>query len=426
MKKTAWVVLSAITCLVAALRAQQNEAMNAAEIVNTAVTKNHEFLALLERTRETEALLRQAGLRPFPTLEVNGATGRPLGTVGEEEYSAGYFQPIETGGKRLKRISVAQFSVQLSRAEIDEKQRQLTFDVRSRYAEAVAAYRKLEAARALLRIDRENYDLTNARVRAGDAAALEAALFLTEAGKTQAQEVGYNARLSAAMSELRRIAGLNVAEPLQIRFDFTPIPALPPLADLQRRSNDRADIRLLRISERQTEAAVELARAEGKPDLTASARYARRDSRFNAFGLSASGATVPLRDRDDILSFGISIPILTGSRNRGNVEAAVARAAGAEQRRAFLEGVIPQEVESAYRRLVAAKQVIDLLVNVLDQSEANLKVIREAYTLGQLRVLDVLNEQRRLVDVRLSYIDAEMEAEQAQVELERAVGGPIQ
>jgi cobalt-zinc-cadmium efflux system outer membrane protein len=48
--------------------------------------------------------------------------------------------------------------------------------------------------------------------------------------------------------------------------------------------------------------------------------------------------------------------------------------------------------------------------------------MREAYTLGQLRLLDVLNEQRRLIELRLSQIDAETELAQAAADLERAVG----
>jgi cobalt-zinc-cadmium efflux system outer membrane protein len=227
------------------------------------------------------------------------------------------------------------------------------------------------------------------------------------------------------LSEVRRIAGLVSPEQLNIRFDFRPVQSLPDLEGLKNRARDRADLRALRITERKIGAETELARAEGKADLTASARYSRRNSQFDAFGLTASGSLVPLRDRDNILTFGLSIPILSGNRNRGNIDASEARAAGARQRREFLEGVIPQEVENAYRRLETAREAVQLLASVIEQSEANLKVIREAYTLGQLRALDVLNEQRRLVDTRLSYVDAQVEEEQAQIDLERATGGPI-
>jgi cobalt-zinc-cadmium efflux system outer membrane protein len=425
MAKKRLLALSVASFLLTAAYAQQDAALNADQAVQIAVTRNRDFLALRERIRETEALLRQASVRPFPTIEVDTATGRPLGTVGEEEYSAGYSQPIETGGKRQKRTSVARLAVELSAAELLEKQRQLTFDVRSRYAEAVAAQRKLEAVRALVQIDRENYDLTTARVRAGDAAPLEAALFMTEANKTQAQQIAYGGRLASSLSELRRVLGLTSPEPFGIRFEFSPSLSLPTIEDLQRRASDRPDLRALRITERQIGAEVDLARAEGKPDLTASARYSLRNSKFDQFGLSSSGSIVPIRDRDNILTLGISIPVFTGNRNRGNIEAAEARGAGARQRRGFLEGAIPLEVEYAYRRLETARQGIQLLSEVIGQSENNLKVIREAYRLGQLRALDVLNEQRRLVDTRLSFIDTQLEEEQARIELERATGGSI-
>ena len=130
MTRTSLIVLSSAAFLLTAGHAQQSKALDADEVVNTALTRNREFLALNERIRETEALLRQAGVRPFPTIETEIATGRPLGTVGEEDYSAGYFQPIETGGKRQKRTSVARFGVELSRAEKLERRRLLTFDVK--------------------------------------------------------------------------------------------------------------------------------------------------------------------------------------------------------------------------------------------------------------------------------------------------------
>lgn len=86
-------------------------------------------------------------------------------------------------------------------------------------------------------------------------------------------------------------------------------------------------------------AEVELARAEGKADLTASARYSHRDSQFDAFGLSARAASpVPLHNRDNILTFGLSIPMFTANRNRGNIEATVTRSTNIRDERLCREG----------------------------------------------------------------------------------------
>lgn len=62
--------------------------------------RNREPLAVQQRVAEARGLLRQAGVRPVPIIETNGASESPLGTVGDEEYSVGYSQPIETGGER--------------------------------------------------------------------------------------------------------------------------------------------------------------------------------------------------------------------------------------------------------------------------------------------------------------------------------------
>ena len=76
--------------------------------------------------------------------------------------------------------------------------------------------------------------------------------------------------------------------------------------------------------------------------------------------------------------------------------------------------------------LVRTTWALELLQNgVIQQSEKNLIVIREAYRLGQLRVMDVLNDQRRLVETELAYVDSQGETALAFAELERAVGGNL-
>src|SRR6185369_9004419 len=155
--------------------------------------------------------------------------------------------------------------------------------------------------------------------------------------------------------------------------------------------------------------------------------YSRRHSQFeDPLRTTGSGSALLLQDRDNILTLGISIPLQTRKRNQGNVEAAVARQAAAKLRREHLELTIPIEVEAAWQRYQAARNTVAILNGgVLDESEKNLSVIRQAYNLGQLRLLDVLNEQRRLLETQLSYIDLDAELARSVAELERAAGGDL-
>jgi hypothetical protein len=81
------------------------------ELIQTAIERNRELLAVRQRVVEARGLLRQAGVRPASSFEFAGATGRPFGSPGKEEYSAAYSQPIEIGGKRDKRLQVAEKAV---------------------------------------------------------------------------------------------------------------------------------------------------------------------------------------------------------------------------------------------------------------------------------------------------------------------------
>ncbi|MEN6605534.1 MAG: TolC family protein, partial [Bryobacteraceae bacterium] len=92
-------------------------------------------------------------------------------------------------------------------------------------------------------------------------------------------------------------------------------------------------------------------------------------------------------------------------------------------RREYLERSIPLEVASAWRRWRNSIDALRALSGAaIEQAEKNVEVIRGAYQLGNLRLLDVLNEQRRLLDMQLAAVDVRADALRGFFELERAVG----
>jgi len=93
------------------MAAQESKSLNADDLVRIGISQNKELLSIRERIAEAKGTARQAGVRPAPVVTFRGVTGRPLGTFGEEQYGADYSQPIETFGKRAKRIEVASFGI---------------------------------------------------------------------------------------------------------------------------------------------------------------------------------------------------------------------------------------------------------------------------------------------------------------------------
>lgn len=397
-------------------------------LIDRAVGANLELRAIRQRLPEAQGLLRQAGAKPAPTLEVSGTTGRPLGTVGEEQYNATYNYIFETGGKRARRIDVAQTGLSVAQLEFDDRKRELSFELAGLYADAVAESNRLDRLDRLIALNQESIRLTEARIREGDAAPLERQLLAVDLNRAQATRTLAEGRRDALLLQIRQLIGMPANEPLQLDRSL-PNPALPATDVLIAQAlQQRPDLNLLRQLEKQGSAEVELAKAQGHPDLTVSGGYSRQYARFDEqLGLSERGLPVQLRDQDNLLTVGVQIPLGTRKRNRGNVEASQARAGAARLRREYLESRIPAEINAALRRYTAAQQSVALFnTEVLGQSEKNLEVLRQAYQLGQYRLLDVLAEQRRLVDTQLNYIDAQTELAKAVAELQRVAGGTLQ
>ncbi len=424
--KTTAAVLACV--LVCALARAQNSGREISDLLKTAIENNRELLATRQRVSEARGLLKQAGMRPNPSLQMEGGSGRPLGTRGEEEFSAGYSQPVELGGKRTKRLSVVEIAVSLAEAELAERTRQFSFEVKSRVLETIVDREKDRALERLSRVNQQAYALAEARVKEGDVAPLDAQLLLVEQNRTEAQRASLAGRLEADFVELRRLAGLDAGAAIPLGDSIARTHRDVALEQLKQTAlKDRPDVRGARLLETQSKAELALTEAQSRPDVTLSARYVRRNSAFDQFGLSAAGSRVPIRDRDNVLVFGASIPLFTGRRNQGNIEAASARSAGTGLHRQHLEASIPLEVEAVYRRWLAAKNALAVFDRgIVDQAGRSLQVVREAYQLGQLRLLDVLNEQRRLAETELAYIDARAEVARTLMELERVIGGGLQ
>lgn len=398
------------------------------ELISQAVRNNEDVLSVQQRVEEAKGLLRQAGVRPAPVLEIGGVTGRPLGTAGEELFSAGVSQTLETAGKRSKRIEAANKQVMLAEAAYEERVRQLRFEIRSRYADYAGDSARVENLDTLIELNRRSLDLTRARVEKGDAAEVDVGLLCVELARVEAQRAIVLGRREAARADLGRLTRFASGHSWSISPKYMPPRIGMTREDLVRSALlSRPDLKTASLLEQLGESERRLAEAEGRPNATVSVAYGRVNAQFDdLFGLTSAGRTAPLRDRDDLVIAAVSIPLFTKRRSLGAIEAAVARARGARMRKEFLERAIPLEVEAALRRLESALAASATLGGpALAQAEKNLDVIRQAHQLGQMRLLDVLTEQRRLLDTQVAHIEATTEVLRGWAEVEKAVGGEI-
>ena len=62
---------------------------------------------------------------------------------------------------------------------------------------------------------------------------------------------------------------------------------------------------------------------------------------------------------------------------------------------------------------------------MIQPSQESVRVLRASYSVGEVRLFDVLAEQRRLIDTQKAYTDAIRQEALARVALETAIGTPL-
>jgi cobalt-zinc-cadmium efflux system outer membrane protein len=183
-----------------------------AEMVQRALATNGELAAARLDIERARARLRQAGLRPNPTIDFEQTTGRLTGSAGERETGIGVSLPLEVGGQRRSRIDVAQAELEATEAEVADRERRLAGDVLAAYAEALSALRELEITEGLNDLDLQTTKFVQVRVNEGETAPIELSLLQVEVDRLRSRRALVEGRLQAALIRVRSLAGMPLNE----------------------------------------------------------------------------------------------------------------------------------------------------------------------------------------------------------------------
>jgi outer membrane protein, heavy metal efflux system len=396
------------------------------DLIRHALQSNAELAAARFDLERGRARLRQAGLRPNPTVDFEYGTGRLIGSPGERGATVGFALPLELGGQRGRRIELAEAELAATEAEIADHERRLIGAVRAAYAEALAALRELQTTEDLNNLDLQTARVVEARFTEGESSKLELNLLRVEVERLRARRAFVEGKLQAAALNLKRLTGMAPDESLRLREDLSepglPEPPSSSATAIELALRQRPDLKLAQLNERAAQAGLKLARAQAAPGVTVSAKYS------SDTGITDPPAPfTPVPDQSRRLSFGVSVELPLFKRNQGAIAEAGTAIAQARARREFAEQVVRNEVTSAYARYEAAQTAQRLFEQgVLARSNANISTLGEAYRMGAFRVTELIAEQRRLVDSQREYTEVLTERYRAMADLQTAIGAPAQ
>lgn len=394
------------------------------KLLELGAMRRADLQAARQRLTIAEGRLQQARFRPNPTLSGEYGTARILGGENENALSVGVAQVFETGGKRNRRVAVAELELQQIRAEVFVLERRLAVEIRTAYTNAVSFARQLDVLEKLIAANLEIVRFIEARLKEGDVAPLDVNLVKVEADRLRIQAIQARNDLETALLQLKTLIGADVAEAVKL----APQTERPPRLDLglseltELALKERGDLQAARLGEELGTARIDLAKANSVPNVEGSITYSR-NKRITDFPVGIGGSVV---SRDNELSFGVSVDIPIFNRNQGEIASATGEQRQATRTREFLEMTIKRDVAVAYRKYRAAAETLTIYaVQIIPRSEENLKSIRSAYGFGEFSVFEVVNEQRRLTENVTGYNQSLRDYFNALNELETALGVTI-
>jgi cobalt-zinc-cadmium efflux system outer membrane protein len=354
----------------------------------------------------------QAKARPNPRLQLQSENSRFWGVNTlpywrETDTFAYVSQVFETASKRQRRVDQAAAGVDLSQIDQRGVERQIAGRVTAAYWSAAAAV----ALRNLLRQDVERFEeivqLHRDRVREGVSAEIDLMRVLLERDRLLINFSSAEQEVSHLLILLQREIGRpNIGAAIELADELTNIADFPT-AELASSTGLRLEVQAARQNVALARTGLDLQRSRAHVDPDVLFGY-KRTLGFNT------------------LIAGVNIPLPFSDRNKGNIEAAAAEIRMAQARLAEVDVQVRSEVELARAAYEAKRKLItDTLTPMRNRAEEVARIALEAYKVGGLDLLRLLDAQRAQIDSMTAYFRALSDYQQSVVALRLALGVPL-
>ena len=387
-----------------------------AELEATALADNAELHAAARQVAVAEAGRGSAGALDDPSFMYRG-WGTPLAKPWDLNQTQHMFmlsQELPGGGKRQLRARLADDDVEIAKAELETKKRDVLTQVRRLFYELLRNQDELRFHDEQAVLARQG--LESARIKYVVGKVPQQDMLKAQIALTRLAEhlVMLQRDSDLARSRLNTLLGRDPGAPLDVLGTYSPPTKLPSLIDLEKMAlENRPELAAISAAIQHDETRTQLAEKSLKPDYTLSGGYMLmpEGSAYRNTYMAELSVTLPWLNR--------------GRHNAEIAEASAqvtARKADYESRRA----AVFAEIQESLVRARVAQRLVGLYGDTLrPQAQAVLKATVAAYQADRTDFLNLLDSQNTTLDVELDYIKAASELETRLADLERAVGAPL-
>lgn len=349
-----------------------------------------------------------------PELELAGGP-RVTQSAVDADLSASIIQRFEIAGEPGARRAAADRTAARIELELERVRWQVEQEVDAAYHLAAVARARAAAMRDALAFAEELAAIVERRVEIGEGAPLDVRLAQVDLAQARQAAITVDQEYLAARLTLADLAGLPVDPLPEPADDLELSHGAPRLEMLIRRAETESpDIRVLEAALAEAEARAGAAERDAWPEPWIGLQYVREGSQGPGQFASDIGMIV----------LGVPLPFVQlnqGDRADARAEVEIARAE-LESARQHLR---PRIALAASAVDAAAARVEVYGTDVLPQLTQSLEMVRRAYELGELDVLEVGIARERILRLQREALDAHAAYFQAFAELEREVGAEL-
>ncbi len=411
-------VIAAVAALVFELgkvcTAQAPARINLDQAIDLAVQHSPALKAARTQIPQSQAQEVTANLRPNPTLgwdsqfipifQPSNFSTETLNTIQQFDVGIGYL--FERGGKRQHRLLAAQDQTAVTRAQVDDTQRSLVFNVGQQFIAALLAESSLQFAQDAQNSFQQTVQISEQRYKAGDISEgdflkikLQMLQFQTDVSSAQLARV-------QALANLRQLIGYEAVPAnydVEGELSYTAVKGnLDDFKALALRT--RPDLVAAQRGVQAARSQNSLARANGKWDLDFTFNYT------HVSGLSTG-------------TFFFSLPLPLLNRNQGEIARTQFAITQAQDNETAAGETVLNDVTNAYEAVRSTDRVVQLyLTGYRQQAKESVDISHYAYTRGAASLLDYLDAERSYRQNELAYRQALASYMVAVEQLRQAVG----
>ncbi len=398
-----------------------------AEAVDGAISNNPTLMAERSTRGQADETLKQAQAQMGPQVNLSGNYGTteqeigrkfttPVGTFPldgrSEKATLGIEarQSLWSGGSLTAQRDQARAGVDASQARYINAEQELVLSVVTAFMDVRRAEKEVEIRETNVASLKEQVKAAKDRFDVGEVTRTDVSQAEAQAAASESEQASAKARLERARAVYEQIVGrppVQLAEP-------PAAPALPGTLEEAISVAAKANPNLLAAlaQEKAGEKGVDVARGALSPkfDLVGSA------------GMVETYQDQSFRDTSVGLSAEFRFPLFNGGLLESKTRSAQLDADRARYQRMAVERQVTQQTTTAWHQVIAAREQIAASTSRVAAAQIALEGATQELAVGTRITLDVLDQERELLEARLGQVDAERQYYIAAHQLLAAMG----